>query len=274
MKSVGSTQTRPVEQREGREMKLIEELMREPVEPELAFPEAEYERRLSAVRALMDEEGIEVLLVSNTSNIGYLTGYDTTMPSGYTVLIVPREGSPTLHCSELEAPCMLLNGRVREIEVFYWYEAQDTGTDLARILSKGGYDGKAIGLEMGYAETFASGAFDTRSFLTLQKHLPGASFVDATTLVMEVRIVKTEAELEYMRRAGRFTWAGLQAGLAAVREGVTDNEVVAAAYQALVGSGSELMSIDPMIMVGYRTGWMPHIAYRRVPLKDGDPVRH
>ena len=167
---------------------------------------------------------------------------------------------------------MLLNGRVRDVEVFYWYEAQDTGTDLARILVDGGYDGKTIGLEMGYAETFASGAFDTKSYLTLEKELPGSNFVDATTLVLEVRLIKSEAELGYMRQAGRYTWAGLQAGLAAVREGATDNEVVASAYHALVSSGSELMSIDPMIMGGYRTGWMPHIAYRRVPLKAGDPV--
>ena len=253
-------------------MNLFEELTREPWTPEMAFPMAEYDRRLARVREGMAAQDLDVLLVSNTSNLGYLTGYDTTMPSGYTVLVVPARGEVTLHCSELEAPCMLMNGWVRRIEVFYWYAAQDTGTDLARILVEGGYAGKRVGLEMGYAETFASGAFDTRSFLRLQEHLAGSVFVDATRLVLEVRLVKTEQELAYMRTAGTYSWAGLQAGLAACREGATDTEVIGDAYRALKVAGSELMSIDPMIMSGYRTGWMPHIAYRRVPLTRGDTI--
>lgn len=251
-------------------MKLIDEMLREPIESELVFPMEEYQRRLSRVRESMAAQGIDVLLVSNTSNMGYLTGYDTTMPPGYTTLIVPASGDLTLHCSELEAPCMLLSGWVRDISVFYWYEAQDTGSDLARLLLERGFDGKTIGLEMGFAETFASGAFDTKSYLTLRDSLPGASFVDATLLVLEVRIIKTEAELAYMRRAGTYSWAGLQAGLAAVREGATDNHAVAAAYQALISAGSELMSIDPMLMIGYRTGWMPHIPYKRTTFRRGD----
>lgn len=253
-------------------MKLLEPLLKKPMQPELVFTSSEYERRMAAVRNLMDLQGVDVLLVSNTSNIGYLTGYDTTMPSGYTVLIVPKKGEPILHCSELEAPCMLLNGWTKNIEVFYWYEAQDTGSDLARILLEQGFDGKKIGLEMGFAETFASGAFDTKSYLTLKEKLPNSEFTDTTTLIMEVRLIKTDQEIAYMRQAGDYTGRGLQAGLEAVCEGVQENEVLASAYQALIGAGSELMSIDPMMMSGYRTGYMPHIAYKRRKLEAGDAV--
>jgi Xaa-Pro dipeptidase len=252
-------------------VKLVDELKRNTREPALAFSRDEYARRLTRTRELMAEQGIDVLLCTNTSNIGYLTGYDTTMPSGYTVLIVPTSGDMTLHCSELEAPCMLLNGLVTDIEVFYWYEAQDTGSDLARVLNEHGHGGKRIGLEMGYPETFASGAFDTKSYITLTKDLPsGTEFVDATLLVLEVRLVKTAQELDYMRTAGTYTWAGLRGALDAVGEGVTDSEIAAAAHHAILGAGSELMSIDPMVITGDRTGYMPHIAHRRVPMKRGD----
>ena len=153
-------------------MKLVEELTREPIESELPFPMAEYERRLARVRELMAARGLELLLLSHTPSLGYLTGYDTTMPPGYTTGIVPLEGDLSLHCSELEAPCMLLNGHVRDIVVFYWYEGGDTATQLGGLLRSRGYDGKRIGLEMGNAETFASGAFDTRSYLRLRELLP------------------------------------------------------------------------------------------------------
>jgi Xaa-Pro dipeptidase len=40
----------------------------------------------------------------------------------------------------------------------------------------------------------------------------------------------------------------------------------------MIGAGSELMSIDPMIMSGRRAGYMPHIPYKRVRLAKGDPI--
>ena len=253
-------------------MKLVEELTREPIESELPFPMAEYERRLARVRELMAARGLDLLLLSHTPSLGYLTGYDTTMPPGYTTGIVPLEGDLSLHCSELEAPCMLLNGHVRDIVVFYWYEGGDTATQLGGLLRSRGYDGKRIGLEMGNAETFASGAFDTRSYLRLRELLPLATLVDATDVVLEVRTVKSAAEIACMREAGKMTALGLQAAIDTVAEGRTDNEVIAAAYHAMISAGSELMSIDPMIMAGYRTGWMPHIAYKRYALRRGDPI--
>lgn len=253
-------------------MKLVEELVKEPIPSRLAFPESEYADRVRRVRANMAELGVEVLLISSTPSLGYLTGYDTTMSPGYTVGILPMQGDITLHCSELEAPCALLEGTIRDIEVFYWYEAEDTGTDLARVLLERGHAGKTIGIEAGNAETFASGAFDVRSYWRLRDLLPDATFVDATSAILEARIRKSPAELEYMRKAGEYTFAGLMASLDAVAEGRTENEVVAAGYHAMISAGSELMSIDPMIMSGWRTGWMPHIAYKRERLQAGDPV--
>jgi Xaa-Pro aminopeptidase len=252
--------------------KMVEILQEAGHKPELPFPDEEYRRRLDGVLSQLRERAIDVLIVSNSTNITYLTGYDTHMAPGYSVLIVSADGELSLHCSELEAPCMLYTGNVTDVQVFYWYEAQDTGSDLARILGEGGYTGKTIGLEMGYPETFGSGAFDTKSYLTLQRDLPGSTFEDATDLVLNMRLIKQPQELEYMRQAGRYTWAGLQAGLAAIREGVTDNDVIAELYHGLVKAGSENMSIDPMIMSGERTGWLPHIAFRRNKLEAGDPV--
>ena len=253
-------------------MKLVEELVKEPIPSRLAFPNSEYAERLRKVRVNMSQAGVEVLLISSTASLGYLTGYDTTMSPGYTVAIVPAEGDITLHCSELEAPCALLESTIRDIEVFYWYEAQDTGTDLARVLQERGHAEKTIGIEAGNAETFASGAFDVRSYWRLVALLPQAIFKDATEVILEARIRKSTAELDYMRRAGEYTFAGLTASLDAVAEGRTENEVVAAGYAAMISAGSELMSIDPMIMTGWRTGWMPHIAYKRERLQAGDPI--
>ncbi len=253
-------------------MNLLEILKQDPLPKELAFPIAEYQSRVDAIQTEMRHQGIDFLIISMTPNLGYLTGYDTTMPSGYTIGILGQTGNVRLHCSELEAPCALLSSTIEEIVAFSWYHADDTGTQLAGILRDLGADGKRIGIEMDNPETFASGALDTRTYLRLKDLLPKAEFVDATHLVLGVRSVKSPAEIDKMRQAATWTLLGLLASIDVCAEGLTDNEVVAEGYYALVKAGSELMSIDPMCITGPRSGYMPHIPYHRQKLEPGHTV--
>ncbi|MEE2979930.1 MAG: Xaa-Pro peptidase family protein [Pseudomonadota bacterium] len=253
-------------------MDLVEILNESPLPKELAFSEAEYAGRVARFQARMVEDGIDVLIISSTPNLGYLTGYDSTMSCGYTMGILGTTGDVALHCSELEAPCALLFSTIRDIKQFYWYEGRDTATQLGEILRDRGAGDKRIGIEMGNPETFASGAFDTESYLHLVKALPDASFVNATTLGLDMRMVKSDAEVAYMRQAGELTGIGLKATIEATAEGRTDNEIVAAGYGAMIAAGSELMSIDPMCTTGPRTAYMPHIPYKRARLEKGHPI--
>lgn len=253
-------------------MQLIETLLQTDREPALAFPVEEYRRRQDGVRAEMSKRGIDALVLTGTPGIGYLTGYDTAMPPGYTALIIPVEGEMVFHCSELEAPCMLYFGDVRRVEAFNWYESADTSIDLARMLGELGLEQATIGLELRNADTFASGAIDAYTYRVLGERLPGATLVDAGDIVLEQRLIKSPAEIELMRVAGGYTWEGLKAGIAAIRAGVTDNDIQAEVYRALIKAGSESPSIDPMIMSGERTGWLPHLTFRRDPVSEGDAI--
>ncbi len=253
-------------------MDLVQTLKQNPEPKELAFPLEEYQKRVSAAQSSMQGQGIDVLIISITPNLGYLTGYDTTMPSGYTIGILEQTGSVRLHCSELEAPCALLFSTIEDIDVFYWHAAEDTATQLGGILRDLGADGKRIGIEMDNPETFASGALDTRTYLRLAELLPGAEFADATHLVTELRSVKSPAELDHMRQAAKWSLTGLLATIDACAEGKTDNDIVAEGYYAMIKAGSELMSIDPMCITGPRTAYMPHIPYRRKALEQGHTV--
>jgi Xaa-Pro dipeptidase len=253
-------------------MDLLKELKKKPYKPDFPFPASEYAGRMKKVQAAMARQGIDMHLISFTQNLGYLTGYDTTMPSGYTVGMLPAKGKMGLHCSELEGCCALQSSTIKDIELYRWYDAQDTGSQLGKVLLERGYDGKRIGIEMRNPETFTMGAFDTGSFLRLKELLPNAEFVDTTDLIMELRLIKSAREIAYMKKAGDISWRGLNAALAEIGEGRSDNDVIAAGHHALIASGSELMSADPMIMSGERTGWMPHVPYKRHALKRGDSI--
>ena len=66
---------------------------------DLAFPQAEYERRVAQVRQAMADRQIEVLLILTPENINYLTGYDTIGYSSYLCLALPVDADPVLRDS-------------------------------------------------------------------------------------------------------------------------------------------------------------------------------
>ncbi len=253
-------------------MDLLEALRDRPHEPDLGFGLEEYRSRIGRVRQAMREHGMDVLLVSNVSNLTYLTGYDSALPSGYAVGVLPVEGEFALHCSTCEAVCALESSTIRDIVLFGWHEGGDTGSQLADLLRERGHGSKRIGVETRNLETFATGAMDAASFGELRRRLDGAELVDASEIVMGLRLVKSADEIAHMKRAARYTRAGMAAGVDAAGDGVCDNECAAAAHRALIAAGSETMAINPLIMSGPRTGWIPHAPYRRRRMGAGDAV--
>lgn len=238
----------------------------------LPFPREEYAARLAKVLGSMNQAGIDVLLVSNTANWSWLTGYDTTMPSCYGVGLVFADGSLAVHTAELEVPCALAGSVVTDVIVYDWYDNRSTGEQLADVLLDRGSAGRTVGVEMAYPETFGIGAYDAKSFLTLQEKLPTATFVDATQLIMDHRMIKSAPEVAFMKEAGKLTHLGLQAALGAAAQGRTDQDMVAAGYEAMYAAGSELTSIDGMCMVGERAGLGPHMPFKRTTLASGDTI--
>ncbi len=242
------------------------------VEKELAFPAEEYRRRIATTQRAMADEGLDALVLVHNANQCYLTGYDSHMPPSYAVTVVPTSGDPLMHCAELESPVALLHSVVEDVRIFDWTNASSTAADLARVLGDLGVARGRIGIELRNDENFTSSAYDAFSYLTLREALPDAELVDATHIVLAQRLIKSEDELAYMRRAGELTWAGIHAAIEATHEGVNENVIAAASYAGAVGAGSELMTIDPMLMTGAQTGLIPHIPYRRHVVERGDVV--
>jgi Xaa-Pro dipeptidase len=247
-------------------------LLEADVAKELAFPAAEYAGRIARARAEMEKRDLDVIVVTTTVNACYLTGYETHMSPAYVACILPRDGEVVIETAETEVTDVLHHSVADDVVVFNWMKAATTADSLGNELKERGFGSAKIGLELSLPENFASGAYDTASYLRLAEVLPDASFEDVTPLLMELRLIKSAREIEYMRKAGDYTWAALQGGIEATRMGGTENDVIAGAYAAGIGAGSELMSIQPMTMTGPRTGLMPHLMFRRKTLEPGDLV--
>ncbi|MFQ5933572.1 MAG: M24 family metallopeptidase [Dehalococcoidia bacterium] len=251
----------------------IERLLQEPVPREWAFPESEYRERLAKVRRSMDEAGVDVLLLHAIVDMCYLSGYQTLWPDAYACLIVPREGEPFMQVGRIEAGLAVLHGWVKDMEMVSW---QDFGSDaapsqLAEILERRGLAKKRIGVQKGRIEFGNRGPLDAAAYERLKELLPKATFVDCTYLMFDIRVVKTPAELEQMRRAAKISSIGVKAAQEATVVGKTDNDVAGVGASVMIDEGSDPFSLDPIVSTGHRSGWF-HTSFKRFRLKTGDHV--
>ncbi|HZB72413.1 MAG TPA: Xaa-Pro peptidase family protein [Acidimicrobiales bacterium] len=156
--------------------------------------------RVARVRRRMEDEGVDVLLVSLGADLPYLTGYEAMPLERLTMLVLPVDGEATLVVPRLEAP------RVEERpEVFAlrpWEETEDPVAIVAGLAGPAGV--VAVG-----DRTWA------RFVLDLQRRMPGTAWRRASEVTGPLRAVKEADEVAALRRAAEAAdrvAAALQAG--------------------------------------------------------------
>lgn len=250
----------------------LETLLEEPIPRERSFPEEEYDARLARVRARMAEQGIELLLVHSAVDLCYLTGYQTLWPDAYACLAVPAAGELFMQVGAIEASCAVLHGDVKDLTLFDWVGSASAPAQLARLLRQRGYAGRRIGVQMGRIEMGNRGPVDAALYRELKTALPDAELIDATYLMFDVRVRKSPLEIAHLAEAARITGAGMEAAIAAVRPGLTENDIAATAAQVMIAAGSEFFSIDPIVNTGHRTGYF-HTTFKRFPIEPDHHVQ-
>jgi ectoine hydrolase len=232
----------------------------------MPFTKEEYLERLKRVKASMSEKGIDVLLITDPANMNYVTGYDAISYYVHQIVIVALDYEvPRFIGRYMDAFCGAVKTTWLGKEHVYAYSddyVQNTVKHpmdyMAQVLTELGYDKKRIGVEMD-AYWFTAKAFDR-----LQAGLPNAQFVDAHNLVNWVRIIKTDAEIELMRKAGKIIDLTMKAGIDTIGEGVRQCDVAAAILHAQISGteefGGDYCSAQPMMPAGETAG-APHLTW-------------
>jgi Xaa-Pro aminopeptidase len=231
----------------------------------LAFSLDEYRTRTQKVQAIMAQKEIDALVCLTFPNICYLTGIRTIAPYGYFMMVVPGEGEPVLLGSEFEMYNAVINCWMEESNRVCYPTGGDPLEPSKAALARLGLSRKRLGIEI---DSFSLRAYD---YLRLTQAMPDATWVDASGVIERVKAIKSVAEISYIRQAARLSSIGMRAAIDAAAEGVVDNDLAAAIYQATIAGGGESMSINPIVTVGPRSG-VPHSTHERVRLRRGDAI--
>lgn len=245
--------------------------------PALRFSREEYDERLAKTRRAMEARGVDVLVVSDPSNMAWLTGYDGWSFYVHQAVIVPPDGEPVWYGRGQDA-----NGAKRtawlghdNIVGYADHYVQSTERHpmdhLAEVMAARKLDRLTVGVEMD------NYWFSAAAFAALQKGLPNARFVDATGLVNWQRAVKSPAEIGYMRKAARIVEAMHARILDKVEVGMRKCDLVAEIYDAGIrgvdGSdgrfGGDYPAIVPLLPSGTDAA-APHLTWDDRPMKAGE----
>lgn len=240
------------------------------------FTKEEYLERIRQTKERMIDAGIDVLIVSDPANMNYLTGYDGW--SFYVpqyVLVDLEKGTPLWIGRGMDVAGARHTTFLEEDDIIGYPDdyvqnpVKHPMNFVADEIKRRRWETRAIGVEMD------AYYFTARGFLALQEDLPQADLKDANLFVSWVRLVKSDAEINYMRQAGKISEKVMQTALDHLSPGVRECDAVAAVYKAQMSGtpefGGDYPAIVPMMPTGEKTS-APHLTWTDEPYKNNQAV--
>lgn len=224
------------------------------------FSAAEFATRRKYLERAMAERHLDAVLISDPADIHYFCGYKTFEVSVHTVLVF-LPGYCLLQTPTIETGPAVVTAQVDAIIGYRW-ESPDTVIEPLLETLK---DCQAIGLDL-WAPGLRPGLVDA-----LRQHLGASRLQPLDGLIDTLRLVKSPAEIECLRRSAVISRVGIDAAVAMIQPGITENDVAAAGAQALLAAGSEFMSLQPIVTSGPRTSVI-HLNHQERVIQPDEPV--
>lgn len=238
-----------------------------------SFPTSEYRARIAKTRAAMEARGVDVIVVSDPSNMAWLTGYDGWSFYVHQAVILAKEGAPVWWGRSMDAAGAKRTVFMDDDSIVGYDDSyvqnpdKHPMEDLSNVLKSRKLDGGRIGVELD------NYYFSAAAYASLIKHNPNTEFTDTTGLVNWQRAVKSDFELTYMRRAAAIVEA-MHARIAEIAEpGLPKNRLIAEIYHTGIsgvgGHWGDYPAIVPMAPSGL-DATAPHLTWDDTPLRTGE----
>ena len=238
-----------------------------------AFSESEYARRIRLTRKAMEKAGLDVIFVTDPSNQAWLTGYDGWSFYVHQGVILTMTGEPIWWGRHMDMlggrrTCWMDHSNILGYEDHF---IQSTSAhpmeDLAEQLKSRGFSSSQIGVEM---ENYY---YSAKAHSILVEELPNAKIQDATALVNWLRLIKSDEEISFIRKAARISDKIITTALDKAVPGIRKNELVAEIMKAgIEGVGDDwgdYPAIVPLTPSGL-DATAAHLTWNGAPMKKGE----
>src|SRR5215471_5364451 len=164
----------------------------------LHFTPKEFAARQRRACEEMAKAGFDGLLIFRQESMYYLTGYDTSGYSMFQGMYLRADGALALVTRSADLRQARITSVIANVRIWTDREGADPAGELRDMVADYGGRGKQIGVEYhAYGLTAQRGKMVDAAFAGF------CELVDASDLIRLLRLVKSSAELAYLRQAGR-----------------------------------------------------------------------
>jgi Xaa-Pro aminopeptidase len=196
-----------------------------------------FEERALAVQRRLAGEGLDLLLLTDPDSVyclsrfwGYL-GMEFGRP---TMVAVPRSGPCVLITPGMEAEMARAMTWIEDVREWTDGVGGEWAAHLRDLLGGGGT--LTVGIE--------PARIPAPVLECLRSPVPGASLVDASHILLDMRMIKSVEEIDVMRQAGQVAVAMADAAVSAIAEGVPEYEVALAVIDGGTRKAAEFLHAE------------------------------
>ncbi len=205
------------------------------------IPDEEFALRRERVQEAVCAEGLDALLVHSNeadfANVRYLSDYWPIFETAG--VLVPGEGAAVQIIGPESETFARDRGKLSKIRRILEYresaEPDYPGVELdtfASIFAELGIAPRRLGIA-GYS------ILPLPIYEALRRDVPDAEIVRADDVIVNLRMIKSEAELACLREGSRISEIALQEVLKQIKPGMTEQQMVGIAQQSIYANGAE-----------------------------------
>lgn len=228
------------------------------------FSEQEFSERRKRVREAIRAAGLDWFLVFHPVSIHWLTGSDAKSYQEFQCLIISAEERPiSVLTREGERNEFVDDALVDEVRTWGGGEIEDPLPALQKMLEAHGVRGSRIGMEV---PAYYLHPYD---YIKVKELLGSDLVAEPSTLIHDLKIVKSPTELAYIRKASEIADRAMDVFAQSLSVGRSELSVAGEVYRSLLNSGSGLAASPINLVSGERSGFSHGAPTERV-LQEGD----
>lgn len=202
--------------------------------------------KIEVLSERLKESGLNVMVVGPTSDLEYLTGLEFHPDERFKALFVLEDGRsfsiiPELYYEEARAKLG------EDAKIYIWSDSEGFLSAIKRANADYAVEGKKIGVNDGIR---AIDILDIKECIEV-------SFFNASSILEEMRLIKSKEEGDLLRKAGQIADTVMGKLLDYIRPGLTERDIKKKIEELFMECGGEGLSFDSIVASGPNTS-RPH----------------
>jgi len=179
----------------------------------------DYQGRVKTFQSALKVKGIDGAFLTRKPSIGYFTGAFAPWSSA---LFIPADGEPVFFTFIVDAPRITADSFYKDVRGWSDYTGGLMGS-VTGIIKEQKMDKSRVGFELGTSVDV--GVMSAGEYLTLKETCPDIQPVNIMDEIIQMQLVKTEEEIELLRRAAESVDLGMKYAYDAMCIGMTETEL-------------------------------------------------